>query len=257
MADTDDISPTEGPVTQGDAALDALSRSEDAAAYIEQRQDDLRQEAGLEPETPADERESRIEQALRRARQDTADARKPNGNGLSLDQQYQAAEQEYQQQQAAEAQAAQQQAGVAFSDGVLTSLANGSISEISRVMRSTRSGRPADLAIATANQRFGLACAGASRQTCQACAVDLRAGSWSNAALPITPRSKWASRPRAASISASASPKWEKSQMTFQLNPGGLTLRVVGLDGVIGSARGGLLTSVEKRALTGPPWAWL
>jgi hypothetical protein len=110
MADTDDISPTEGPVTQQDAALDALSRDEDATRYIEQRRDDLREEQGLEPETPADERENRIDQALRRAREDTAKARQTNGNGLDLDQQYQNAAQEYAQQQAAEQQAAQQQA---------------------------------------------------------------------------------------------------------------------------------------------------
>jgi hypothetical protein len=110
MADTDDISPAEGPVTQQDAALDALSRSEDATAYIEQRQDDLREEQGLEPETSADERESRIEQALRRVREDTAEARQTNGNGLDLDAQYRDAQQEYQAQLQLEQQAAQQQA---------------------------------------------------------------------------------------------------------------------------------------------------
>jgi hypothetical protein len=110
MADTDDISPAEGPVTQSDAALDALSRSEDATAYIQQRQDYLRQEAGLEPETPADERQNRIDQALPRPRQDTAQARQTNGNGLDLDAQYRDAQAEYQAQQQAEQQAAQQQA---------------------------------------------------------------------------------------------------------------------------------------------------
>jgi hypothetical protein len=108
MADTDDISPTEGPVTQQDAALDALARSEDVSDY--QRQDDLRQEAGLEPESSEADRTTRIDEALRRARQDTADARQTNGNGLDLDTQYRDAQAEWQAQQQAEQQLQQQQA---------------------------------------------------------------------------------------------------------------------------------------------------
>jgi hypothetical protein len=110
MADTDDVLVDSGPTSSPqDAVLDSLSRSEDATAYIEQRQDDLREEAGLEPESSDADRESRIEQALARARQDTADARQTNGNGLDLDAQYRDAQAEWQAQQQAEQQAAQQQ----------------------------------------------------------------------------------------------------------------------------------------------------
>jgi hypothetical protein len=110
MADTDDIVIDGGPTASPqDAALDALARSEDATAYIEQRQDDLREEQGLAPQTPADERQNRIDEALARARQDTAEARQTNGNGLDLDAQYRDAQAEWQAQQQQELQAAQQQ----------------------------------------------------------------------------------------------------------------------------------------------------
>jgi hypothetical protein len=111
MTDTDDVLVDSGPTSSPqDAVLDSLSRSEDATQYIEQRRDHLREEAGLEPESSEADRESRIEQALRRAREDTADARQTNGNGLDLDAQYRDAQAEWQAQQQAEAQAAQQQA---------------------------------------------------------------------------------------------------------------------------------------------------
>jgi hypothetical protein len=109
MADTDDIITDGGPTaTPQDAVLDSLSRSEDISEYVAQRQDDLRQEQGLEPETPADERQNRIDQALQKARGDTAKARQTNGNGLDLDAQYRDAQAEYQAQQQQEQQAAQQ-----------------------------------------------------------------------------------------------------------------------------------------------------
>ena len=105
MADTDDIVTDGGPTASPqDAQLDALSRSEDATAYIEQRQDDLRAEQGLEPETPADERQNRIDQALEKAREDSRKARETKGH---LDQEWQQAEQAQLQ---AEQQLQQQQA---------------------------------------------------------------------------------------------------------------------------------------------------
>jgi hypothetical protein len=110
MADTDDIAPNATPVTPQDAALDSLSRSEDISGYIAERQAQEAEGQGLEPETPEDERQSRIEQALRRAREDTAEARRSNGNGQDLDAQYRDAQAEYQAQLQQEQQAAQQQA---------------------------------------------------------------------------------------------------------------------------------------------------
>jgi hypothetical protein len=107
MADTDDISPTEGPVTQGDAKLDVLARSEDPTSYIAERQAQEAEEQGQEPETPADERQNRIDQALEKAREDSRKARETNGH---LDQEWRDAQAEWQAQQQQEQQAAQQQA---------------------------------------------------------------------------------------------------------------------------------------------------
>lgn len=108
MADTDDIVTAESPIaTPQDAKLDALSRSEDATAYIQERQDQAVEDAGQEPETPAQERQNRIEEALEIARQQTRKAREESN---ALDQEYAQAEQEWQAQQVQKQQAAQKQA---------------------------------------------------------------------------------------------------------------------------------------------------
>jgi hypothetical protein len=65
-----------------------------------------REDEGLEPEAPAEERQSRLGVALQRARQDTAQARETPTNGL--DGELAATEQAYQQAQWQEAQAQQQ-----------------------------------------------------------------------------------------------------------------------------------------------------
>jgi hypothetical protein len=110
MADTDDIITDGGPTASPqDAKLDALARSEDPTSYIAERQAQEAEEQGTEPETPADERQNRIDQALEKARADTRQAREANGNGLDLDAQYRDAQAEYQAQLQQEQQLQQQQ----------------------------------------------------------------------------------------------------------------------------------------------------
>jgi hypothetical protein len=52
------------PSPPGDAALSALSKSDDATRYIEERQSQEAEDKGQEPETPKDERQNHIEQAI-------------------------------------------------------------------------------------------------------------------------------------------------------------------------------------------------
>jgi hypothetical protein len=109
MADTDNLQTgTETPTsTPGDVALGALAKSEDATAYIQERQDQDTEDAGQEPETPKEQRQTHIEEALEKAREDTRRAREADSQ---LDREFQEAEQAWQQQQAQEQQAAQKQA---------------------------------------------------------------------------------------------------------------------------------------------------
>jgi hypothetical protein len=93
------------PSPPGDAALGALAKDDDASRYIEERQSQDAEEHGLEPETPKQERQSHIEQALEEARKRSAEAREQE---QQLDDGLAAAEQEWQQQQQQE-QAAQRQ----------------------------------------------------------------------------------------------------------------------------------------------------
>jgi hypothetical protein len=110
MADMDDVVPDGGPIASPqDAQLDALSRSEDISSYVAERQAQEAEGQDLGPETPADERQNRIDEALQKVREDTADARQTNGNGLDLDAQYRDAQQEYQAQLQQEQAAAHQQ----------------------------------------------------------------------------------------------------------------------------------------------------
>jgi hypothetical protein len=84
-----------------------LAKSEDASAYIEERQSQDAEEQGHEPETPKDERQSHIERALEEARERSRQAREQEHQ---LDQVLDQAEAEWQQQQALEQQTQQQEA---------------------------------------------------------------------------------------------------------------------------------------------------
>jgi hypothetical protein len=77
VADTDDISPNVEPPSPSDAALSSLAKSEDVTSYVETRRED----EGLEPEAAPEDRQSRIDEALARAPQDTRQAREQS-NGL-------------------------------------------------------------------------------------------------------------------------------------------------------------------------------
>jgi hypothetical protein len=101
VAETDDIAPGIEPPSPSDAALSSLAKSEDVTSYVETRRED----EGLEPEAAPEDRQSRIDEALARARQDTARAREQSDG---LDGELQRTEAEYQQQQWQEAQAQQQ-----------------------------------------------------------------------------------------------------------------------------------------------------
>jgi hypothetical protein len=93
------------PSPPGDAALSALSKSDDATRYIEERQSQDAEEQGQAPETPKDERTNRIEQALDEARKRSAEARETEHQ---LDRGLEQAEAEWQAQEQQE-QLAQQQ----------------------------------------------------------------------------------------------------------------------------------------------------
>ena len=96
------------PSPPGDAALSALSKSDDATQYIEERQSQEAEEAGTAG-TPKDERTNRIEAALDEARQRSRQAREQE---QSLDQGLEQAEREWQQQEQQEQFAQQQYAQV-------------------------------------------------------------------------------------------------------------------------------------------------
>jgi hypothetical protein len=72
-----------------------LAKSEDASAYIEERQNQEAEEQGQEPETPKQDRQNHIEQALEEARARSRQAREQE---YALDQGLEHAEQEWQQQ---------------------------------------------------------------------------------------------------------------------------------------------------------------
>jgi hypothetical protein len=97
------VTPETSPPSPQDAALTALAKSDDASRYIEERQG---QEAdGQEPETPANGRADRIEQALEEARKRSAEAREQEHQ---LDRGLEQAEREWQAQEQQE-QLAQEQ----------------------------------------------------------------------------------------------------------------------------------------------------
>src|SRR5215831_14572961 len=96
---TDDLATpgTETPTTSPqDAALGALAKSEDASAYISERQSQDAEDQGLEPETPKEDRQSHIEKALEEARERSRQARDTEHQ---LDQGLEQAEAEWQAQQ--------------------------------------------------------------------------------------------------------------------------------------------------------------
>jgi hypothetical protein len=112
MADTDNIATvgSEGPISSpGDAKLDALSRAEDASNYIAERESQEREEQGLEPETPAETRQTHIEEALEKAREVTRQAREQDHQlDVGLEQAEREWQEQQQQEQAAQAQYANQ-----------------------------------------------------------------------------------------------------------------------------------------------------
>ena len=76
--DTGDTGTQPDPVQQAkDNALGQMARSEDASAYIAERQDRQREDAG--EQVNGEDRASRIREALSKARQETAEARQQNG----------------------------------------------------------------------------------------------------------------------------------------------------------------------------------
>jgi hypothetical protein len=103
----DDFATPETPTTSPrDAALSALSKSDDATRYIEERQSQEAEDQGVEPEKPnGADRSNKIEEALEQARIRSRQAREQE---QQLDDGLAAAEQEWQQQEQQE-QLAQQQ----------------------------------------------------------------------------------------------------------------------------------------------------
>jgi hypothetical protein len=111
MADNIETVGTETtPSPPGDAALSALSKSDDATRYIEERQSQEAEDKGQEPETPKQDRQNHIEQALEEARARSRQARETEHQ---LDQGLEQAEAEWAQQQQQE-QFQQQQAANAL-----------------------------------------------------------------------------------------------------------------------------------------------
>src|SRR6516162_5626506 len=97
MADNIETVGTETtPSPPGDAALSALSKSDDATRYIEERQSQEAEDKGQEPETPKQDRQNHIEQALEEARARSRQARETEHQ---LDQGLEQAEREWQAQE--------------------------------------------------------------------------------------------------------------------------------------------------------------
>jgi hypothetical protein len=100
--DTGQVSPPD-PVQQAkDNALGQMARSEDASAYIAERQDRDREDRG--EEIDEGDRASRIRKALEQARADTTQARNGLDQQPDLDTQFQDAQAQWDEAQAQEVQ---------------------------------------------------------------------------------------------------------------------------------------------------------